>query len=81
MRLYNEQHSEHAILLLDDFAAELDATSMNRVRGALGELQCQIVAAAVNPDELAKLNPFRGVEVFHVEHGKINRRKESKQSG
>jgi DNA replication and repair protein RecF len=81
VRLYNEQHSEHAILLLDDFAAELDATSMNRVRGALGELQCQIVAAAVNPDELAKLNPFRGVEVFHVEHGKINRRKESKQSG
>lgn len=81
VKLYNEQHSEHAVLLLDDFAAELDSTSMNRVRSALGELECQVVAAAVDPEELAKLNPFPGIEVFHVEHGKINRLKESIQSG
>lgn len=81
VKLYNDEHSEQAVLLLDDFAAELDATSMSRVRSALGELQCQIVAAAVDPEELAKLNPFSGIEVFHVEHGKIHRLKESVQSG
>lgn len=81
VKLYNDHQSEHAVLLLDDFAAELDPESMNRVRAALGELSCQVVAAAVDSAELAALNPYPESHVFHVEHGKTKRLKESAQSG
>jgi DNA replication and repair protein RecF len=73
LKLYNSRHAEQAVLLLDDYAAELDPNSMEKVRAALGDLRCQILAAAVGAVELERLNPYPESHVFHVEHGQINR--------
>jgi DNA replication and repair protein RecF len=56
------------LLLLDDPAAELDATSVARLMTAVAALGCQVVATSLDPDAIAF--PEKPV-MFHVEQGVI----------
>ncbi len=71
LRLYNSAHAETCVLLLDDFPAELDEASMKRIREQLAELQCQVIAAAIEPADLVAMNPWPEPRMFHVEQGQI----------
>ncbi|HEX2139428.1 MAG TPA: DNA replication/repair protein RecF [Woeseiaceae bacterium] len=66
-----QQHLRRPLLLLlDDPAAELDATSLARLMNAVGTLGAQVIATALEPDQpLFPTSPRR----FHVEHGELRR--------
>jgi DNA replication and repair protein RecF len=56
------------LLLLDDPAAELDADSLRRLMAAVGELDCQVIATALCPDDrIFEVPPA----LFHVEQGRL----------
>jgi DNA replication and repair protein RecF len=55
-------------LLLDDPAAELDATRLDAFVGAVRGLECQIVLTSLAPDARLFGDPER---VFHVEQGRV----------
>jgi DNA replication and repair protein RecF len=57
-------------LLLDDPAAELDATHTQRLLAAVGQLGGQLIVTALRPDDSALGHPDA---VFHVEHGGVKR--------
>lgn len=59
------------LLLLDDPAAELDKDSLRRLMHRVTSLGCQIVATSLEPD--VPLFP-QAATVFHVEHGRLERR-------
>lgn len=61
---------ERSVLVVDDPAAELDATSLSRLIAAIGDLPTQVVFTALAPTHLA---PAVGARVFHVEQGEIRR--------
>lgn len=57
------------LLLMDDPAAELDQASLDRLMGAVFELDCQVVASALERNALS----FPTVPaVFHVEQGRLS---------
>lgn len=56
------------LLLLDDPAAELDTTSLERLMGVVSTLGCQVVATALHPDQSLFPCPPRR---FHVEQGQL----------
>ena len=56
------------VLLLDDPAAELDGSSLERLMDAVGRLGCQVIATSLEANALALP---QGAAMFHVEHGKI----------
>jgi DNA replication and repair protein RecF len=59
------------VYLVDDIAAELDATHREKVCSALLESECQVIATGIELDQL--LNCWGGAttKLFHVEHGDI----------
>jgi DNA replication and repair protein RecF len=57
-----------SVLVVDDPAAELDAWSLQRLLGALGRLDAQLVLTGLTPEHLP---PEAGAPVFHVEHGGV----------
>jgi DNA replication and repair protein RecF len=56
------------LLLLDDPAAELDGESLERLMGQVFELDCQVIATALDREALRFPEP---PAVFHVEHGEL----------
>lgn len=56
------------LLLLDDPAAELDAASLARLMSAVGALDVQVIATALQPDPPLFPSSARR---FHVEHGHL----------
>ncbi len=56
------------LLLLDDPAAELDSTSMERLMHAVAALGCQVVATSLDVKDL--IYPVEP-RTFHVEHGAV----------
>lgn len=67
-----EQGSSVAALLVDDPAAELDSSNLERLLGAIVELPAQLFVTALDPSNgaLDLLPPARR---FHVEHGSVTR--------
>jgi DNA replication and repair protein RecF len=57
-----------SVLVVDDPAAELDASSLARLLSALDELPAQLIFTALTPSTLA---PPPGFPVFHVERGEV----------
>jgi DNA replication and repair protein RecF len=54
------------LLLLDDPAAELDASSLSRLMESVAALGCQVIATALEPDRRLFAAP---PTLFHVEQG------------
>ena len=68
IRLLQEQTQTTPTLLLDDPAAELDSTHLQRFIDVVGQLKCQLVLTSLQP----QLDLFgRAERVFHVERGRV----------
>ena len=68
--LVQNQLERPLLLLLDDPAAELDATSLQRLMACVTGLGCQVIATALVPDKRLLAEP---AALFHVEHGVLQR--------
>lgn len=65
-------HEQDAILLFDDFSAELDLSNRAKVLGHLSGMQCQAFITAMSPSDFGDLSNLHNYKMFHVEHGAIN---------
>jgi len=68
LKLLRARLEEPAILLLDDPAAELDATRLEAFVSQVATLQCQLVLTSLTPEQAAFGRPD---QVFHVEQGRV----------
>ncbi len=68
VRAFADARDDGGILLVDDPAAELDATAFERLMGVLESLPAQLVLTGLSE---AALPPVAGFGVFHVERGKV----------
>jgi DNA replication and repair protein RecF len=68
--LVQSQLERPLLLLLDDPAAELDASSLERLMAKVIGLGCQVIATALVPDKHLFPEP---PALFHVEHGELRR--------
>jgi len=68
--LVQSQLQRPLLLLLDDPAAELDASSLQRLMARVADLGCQVIATALVPDKQLFPEP---PALFHVEHGLLQR--------
>ena len=64
--------SPTSALLVDDPAAELDASSLERLVREITELPAQLFVTALDPS-VAAFETLPTPRRFHVEHGKISR--------
>ena len=62
------ERPQRSVLLVDDPAAELDASSLERLMTAIADLPAQIVFTALTPKHLV---PDSGFPTFHVERGEV----------
>jgi DNA replication and repair protein RecF len=72
--LLKKINNENCVLLVDDFAAELDEQRRRAFCNVLGELQTQIFATSTELQLLADLFDVDSSVMFHVEHGGIRER-------
>lgn len=70
LKLLKGELGTRATLLLDDPAAELDASNLSRMFEELTALECQMIATSLNP-EIALFQAPNAL--FHVEHGSVLR--------
>ena len=68
VRAFADASEDGGILLVDDPAAELDATAFDRLMGVLDTLPAQLILTGLSE---AALPPASGFPVFHVERGKV----------
>lgn len=59
------------LLLIDDLASELDASSTQTVFDYLTNINSQVFITAINPDQVSPYIPAASRQMFHVEHGQI----------
>ncbi len=71
--LYRQRHDDAPVLLLDDFAAELSATSQQRLLAQLQAWPGQSVITALDYSPI--LQATNDHAMFHVEHGEITLKK------
>jgi DNA replication and repair protein RecF len=62
------ERPQRSVLLVDDPAAELDTSSLERLLGAISDISAQLVFTALTPEQLV---PERGAPAFHVERGEV----------
>jgi recombinational DNA repair ATPase RecF len=67
-----EQGSPVAALLVDDPAAELDSTNLDRLLREVIDLPAQLFVTALDPSNPA-LESLPEGHRFHVEHGSVTR--------
>jgi DNA replication and repair protein RecF len=70
LRCDAEQGADVAVLLVDDPAAELDATNLERLLQVVRELPAQLFITALDGTQGA-LDSLRSGRRFHVEHGEL----------
>lgn len=68
--LANEQ-SQTGCILIDDFAAELDAINRAKLLRYLIELNCQVFITATEAVDFGDLSQIKNYKMFHVEQGSI----------
>jgi len=68
--LANEQRHIGCILV-DDFAAELDAGNRAKLLNYLSAMECQVFITATELADFGDLGHIKNFKMFHVEHGKI----------
>ncbi|MCC5452294.1 DNA replication/repair protein RecF [Rheinheimera sp. UJ51] len=59
------------LLLIDDLASELDASSTQTVFNYLNNINSQVFITAINADQVSPFIPASRRQMFHVEHGQI----------
>ena len=62
------ERPRRSLLVVDDPAAELDASSLDRLLASMVDLPAQLVFTALTPSQLP---PALGRPVFHVEQGEV----------
>jgi recombinational DNA repair ATPase RecF len=70
LQLLRVQLGINATLLLDDPAAELDATNLSLMMKEISDLKCQLIATSLSPETALFQAPK---SVFHVEQGRVLR--------
>jgi DNA replication and repair protein RecF len=68
--LANEQN-QSGCLLIDDFAAELDAINRAKLLRYLVDMACQVFITATEIQDFGDLSQIKDYKMFHVEHGTI----------
>lgn len=68
--LVNEQN-QSGCLLIDDFAAELDAINRAKLLRYLADMACQVFITATEMQDFGDLSQIKDYKMFHVEHGTI----------
>jgi len=68
--LANEQN-QSGCLLIDDFAAELDAINRAKLLRYLADMACQVFITATEIQDFGDLSQIKDYKMFHVEHGTI----------
>jgi DNA replication and repair protein RecF len=68
LRLLHDEQKLHAVLLLDDPAAELDVKNLQRLFDELTSLRCQMIATSLTQETALFQAPKA---TFHVEHGSV----------
>ena len=63
-----------SLFLIDDIGAELDDKHRRELFGSLVQLGCQVLATSVQPPDEQILADCRDYAMFHVEHGKVEKR-------
>lgn len=71
LELQEQEKPGRSALLLDDPAAELDRDNLERLMGLVRNVRAQLWVTALKP-EIANL--VRDARMFHVEHGRVQRR-------
>lgn len=72
MQILLESSGRECCLLIDDLAAELDATHRQRLAGFLAEMRVQVFMTATDPD-LIGIESWPDAKTFHVERGVLRR--------
>lgn len=70
VELFTTRTGRQCVILLDDFAAELDSAHQQRLLELLRPMGAQLFLAMVNRGDL-KLDQWPDMKTFHVEHGGI----------
>ncbi|WP_213995317.1 DNA replication/repair protein RecF [Arsukibacterium sp.] len=66
--------SKQPLLLIDDLASELDASSTQLVFEYLTQINSQVFITAINADQVSPYIAAERSKMFHVEHGQITAR-------
>lgn len=72
LQLLNELSGNSACVLIDDLAAELDATNRSKLLMYLSSIQNQVFLTSTELNDFGDLSVLDEYKMFHVEHGKIN---------
>lgn len=59
------------LLLIDDLASELDASSTQTIFDYLTNINSQVFITVINADQVSPYIPAASRQMFHVEHGQI----------
>lgn len=71
VQLLANEHSNMGCFLVDDFAAELDATNRAKLLHYFTEMKCQVFITATEISDFGNLSHIKNYKMFHVEHGNI----------
>ena len=71
VQLLANEHNNMGCFLVDDFAAELDATNRAKLLHYLTEMNCQVFITATEISDFGDLSHIKNYKMFHVEHGNI----------
>jgi len=75
-QLLYEQTNAKSLILIDDFGAELDADHWRQFVATLLSMQCQVIATSTEALDTSQawVDDLDALRVFHVKHGRIERR-------
>jgi DNA replication and repair protein RecF len=71
VQLLANENNNMGCILIDDFAAELDATNRAKLLNYLTIMGFQAFITATDIADFGDLNPIKNYKMFHVEHGNI----------
>jgi DNA replication and repair protein RecF len=71
VQLLVNEHSQTGCILIDDFSAELDVLSREKLLRYLSKMSCQVFITATETHDFGDLGQITNYKMFHVEHGNI----------
>ncbi|MDO9140382.1 MAG: DNA replication/repair protein RecF [Methylobacter sp.] len=71
VQLLADEQNQSGCLLVDDFAAELDAINRAKLLRYLADMACQVFITATEIQDFGDLSQIKDYKMFHVEHGTI----------
>lgn len=71
VQLLANEHNQTGCILIDDFAAELDATNRAKLLRYLSDMACQVFITATEEQDFGDLSQIKNYKMFHVEQGTI----------